>query len=280
MIQLNRNTLDELDVVKYVSLLRIKFIAGLQYRAAAAAGITTQFAWGIMSILLYKAFYEANPGAFPMSFQALSTYLWLQQAFLALFMGWFFENDIFQLITEGGIAYELCRPMDIYYLWFFRTMAYRLSKAVLRCMPILIFAAFLPEPYGIRLPESIHAVIWFLITAVLGFLVVIAFSMLVYITTFFTYSPMGVRMVSVSLVEFFSGAVIPIPFLPEGVRTVVELLPFASMQNIPLRIYSGDIAGTQILYRAALQLFWIVALIWLGRRLMGHALSRVVVQGG
>ncbi len=266
--------------MKYASLFRIKFIAGLQYRAAAAAGISTQFVWGIMSLLLYKAFYEADPNAFPMSFQALSSYLWLQQAFLALFMGWFFENDIFQTITEGGIAYELCRPLDIYYMWFYRTMANRLAKAVLRCMPILVFAAFLPAPYGISLPDSVTAGIWFLITSILGFLVVIAFGMLVYISTFFTYSPMGVKMVSVSLIEFFAGAVIPIPFLPEGVRQVVELLPFASMQNIPLRIYSGDIAGREIVIRAALQLFWVLVLIWIGKRLMVQALRRVVVQGG
>ncbi len=277
---MNRETIDNFIAVKYASLFRIKFIAGLQYRAAAAAGIATQFVWGIMSLLLYKAFYEADPISFPMSLQALSSYLWLQQAFLALFMGWFFENDIFQTITEGGIAYELCRPLDIYYMWFYRTMANRLAKAVLRCMPILIFAAFLPKPYGISLPESISAGFWFLITTILGFLVVIAYSMLVYISTFFTYSPMGVRMVSVSLVEFFAGAVVPLPFLPEGVRRVVELLPFASMQNIPLRIYSGDIAGTEILPRVALQIFWIVVLMWFGKWLMRHALRRVVVQGG
>ena len=277
---MNRETIDKFIAVKYASLFRIKFIAGLQYRAAAVAGIATQFVWGIMSLLLYKAFYEADPSSFPMSLQSLSSYLWLQQAFLALFMGWFFENDIFQTITEGGIAYELCRPLDIYYMWFYRSMANRLSKAVLRCMPILIFAAFLPKPYGISLPESITAGIWFLITTILGFLVVISYSMLVYISTFYTYSPMGVRMVSVSLVEFFAGAVIPLPFLPEGVRQVVELLPFAAMQNIPLRIYSGDIAGTEILVRVALQLFWIVMLMWCGKRLMGHALKRVVVQGG
>lgn len=268
------------DSLKYFSLFRIKFIAGLQYRAAAVAGIATQFVWGIMGLLLYKAFYEADASSFPMTFQALSSYLWLQQAFLALFMGWFFENDIFQSITEGGIAYELCRPMDMYYMWFFRSMANRLSKAVLRCMPILLFAAFLPEPYGIRLPAGVAAGVWFLITTVLGFLVVIAYGMLVYISTFFTYSPMGVRMVSVSLVEFFAGAVIPLPFLPTGFRQVVELLPFASMQNVPLRIYTGDISGMRIIESAGLQLFWIVVLLWAGRKLMSVALKRVVVQGG
>jgi ABC-2 type transport system permease protein len=147
-------------------------------------------------------------------------------------------------------------------------------------MPILIFAAFLPTPYGIGLPANIVAGVGFLITAILGFLVVIAYSMLIYIATFYTYTPTGVRMVSISLVEFLGGAVIPLPFLPEGIRKVVELLPFASMQNIPLRIYSGDITGMEMIAKASLQLFWIIALVWIGKRLIGAALKRVVVQGG
>jgi ABC-2 type transport system permease protein len=114
----------------------MRFIAGLQYRAAALAGIATQFVWGVMEILLYKAFYAENAAAFPMTFEALSAYIWLQQAFLALFMTWFFENEIFDTIINGGIAYELCRPISIYDMWFFRSMANRLSKAVLRCIPI------------------------------------------------------------------------------------------------------------------------------------------------
>ncbi|MGB4658505.1 MAG: hypothetical protein WBI07_04945, partial [Mobilitalea sp.] len=71
---------------KYYSYFRMRFIAGLQYRAAALAGIATQFAWGFLTILMYKAFYEVNPEAFPMKFEALSSYIWLQQAFLAMYM--------------------------------------------------------------------------------------------------------------------------------------------------------------------------------------------------
>ncbi len=264
----------------YYALFRMRFIAGLQYRAAAAAGIVTQFAWGGLNLLMYKAFYEVNPAVFPMEFQALSTYVWLQQALLALFMGWFFENDIFQMIVDGQIAYELCRPMELYQMWFFRSMANRLSKAVLRCMPILLFAALLPRPYGITLPAGGIAAIWFVITTVLGFLVVVAFGMLVYISAFFTISSSGIKIISTSLGEFLSGAVVPLPFMPDGIRQAVEMLPFASMQNVPLRIYSGDIAGNEILYRAGLQLFWAAVLILLGQVLIRTALKRVVVQGG
>jgi len=265
---------------KYNSFFRLRFVNGLQYRAAALAGIATQFTWGALEILMFKAFYQADASAFPMEFSALSSYIWIQQAFLALYMTWFLENEIFDAIKNGNIAYELCRPIDIYTMWFTRSMANRLSRAVLRCMPILIFAAFLPKPYGLSLPKDAKATAWFSITMLLGFLVVVAFCMLVYIVTFYTISPMGVRMVAVAMVEFFSGAVIPLPFLPSGIRQVFELLPFASMQNVPLRIYSGDIAGNWIYTAAGLQMFWLIVLIMIGKMLTAKALKKVVIQGG
>lgn len=97
---------------KYLSFFRIRFINGLQYRIAAYAGIATQFAWGFMQILIFKAFYKENAHSFPMEFSQLTSYIWMQQAFLALFMSWYFDNDIFMIITNGNIAYELSRPMD------------------------------------------------------------------------------------------------------------------------------------------------------------------------
>ena len=79
---------------KYWSFFRIRFVNGLQYRAAALAGVATQFFWGMMYILMYAAFYRTNPAQFPMEFSDTATYVWLQQAFLALFMGWFFDMDL------------------------------------------------------------------------------------------------------------------------------------------------------------------------------------------
>lgn len=265
---------------QYLSFFRMRFVTGMQYRSAALAGIVTQFVWGGLEILLFRAFYEANPSAFPMDFQALSSYIWLQQAFLALYMTWYLENDIFQAISGGGIAYEMVRPVNIYSMWFARSMANRLSKAVLRCMPILIFAAILKKPYGMSLPVNMSSLIWALVSMSLSFLVVVAFCMIIYILTFYTMTSIGVRLIAVSLVEFLSGAVIPLPFLPERVEQVVSLLPFASMQNVPFRIYTGNIYGNEIYECLFLQIFWVCALIFLGSYMMRRALSRVRIQGG
>ena len=61
---------------------------------------------------------------------------------------------------------------------------------------------------------------------------------------------------------------------------MVELLPLASMQNVPFRVYGGDLSGNEMYAKIALQLFWIIVMVMLGKWLTSRALRRVVVQGG
>lgn len=265
---------------KYFSFFKLRLSLGLQYRAAALAGVVTQFAWGFLAILAYHAFYRADPNAFPMSLSATMSYIWMQQAFLALFMMWMVDNDVFESIRTGNVAYEICRPIDLYAMWFARNASTRISRVLLRCLPILLVAALLPEEFRLAPPENLAVLPLFLLSFLLGSAVTIACTVLVYIITFFTLNPQGVRLAIISLSEFFCGFVIPLPFFPNGLRQVAEVLPFAAMGNVPFRVWSGDLAGFDAALGIALQVFWLVALVVLGRILMQKALRRVVVQGG
>jgi ABC-2 type transport system permease protein len=265
---------------KYASFFRIRFIHGLQYRTAAVSGMITQFIWGIMEILLFRAFYQASPESFPMTFQALSNYVWLQQAFLALYLIWFWESQLFDSITNGDVAYELCRPVRLYNMWFVRGMAVRLSKAVLRCIPVLLFAWLLPAPYGLTLPADFRTWFFTLLSMTLAFLLVIAFGMIVYMSVFYTISSQGIKLLASSVSEFLGGAVIPLPFLPDGIREIVNILPFASAQNVPFRIFGGDLTGREMYISLLLQCFWFITFLLIGRAMEQRALKRVVIQGG
>ncbi|MBD5134751.1 MAG: ABC transporter permease [Lachnospiraceae bacterium] len=265
---------------KYISFFRMRFTVGLQYRTAALAGIVTQFVWGFMEIMVFKAFYQADTSAFPMSFSSTASYIWLQQAFLAFFAAWMIENEIFDSIVNGNISYELCRPVNIYNMWFSRSIANRLSRAVLRCFPILIVAIFIPDPYGISTPPGLLHFFLFIITLVLGLAMTVSFCMLVYVLTFFTISPQGLRMLFTSAVEFFAGAVIPLPFFPGTIQNILELLPFASMQNVALRIYSGSMNNSEMKRAIFLQIFWLLAITAIGKLLCKIAEKKICVQGG
>lgn len=265
---------------KYFAFFRIRFHIGLQYRSSSVVALITQFLWGFMECLAYKALLDTNAVAFPMDFSALVSYIWLKEAFFALFTTWMTDNEIFTMIIDGGIAYELCRPISIYNMWFFRNIGSRLAAAALRCGPIILAALLLPKPYRLMFPNNMISLCLFITTMFLGLCITVSFCMLVYILSFFTISPQGLRMVLTGAVEFLSGSIIPLPFIPNPVRSILELLPFASMQNVPLRIYGGDLAGIDMIYAMILQIFWLFILILFGKAVCRLAERRVVIQGG
>ena len=264
---------------KYLTIFRIRFIHGVQYRIVVFSLIFTGFLWGLMLVLAYTAFYRSDPTAFSMTLSETISYMWLQQAFLILFSVTFADNEIETSIESGAIAYELVRPADLYGRWFFRAGAGRAAFTVFR-LPLLVFVFFLPSPYNLSLPPDIFQLIMFLPSMVLALGVTVAFAMLMYVSMFYTTSYRGVRVLLIAATAFFTGAVIPFPFLPAMLRAILEALPFAAMQNMPLCIYSGNIAGAEALKGILFQVFWFVALVIIGKYLMSHSLKRVIVQGG
>ena len=216
-----------------------------------------------------------------MTFDQTVSYIWLQQIFLIVFYIWLNDYEIIETISDGAIAYEMVRPVDIYSRWLCQITATRLAGVSLRGGPTLIVALFLlPYPYNLSLPPDIIQFVWFLLSFILSLGVIVTFTTLIYTTLFYTLSVLGIRIIVSSLALFMSGAIIPIPFFPEPFRTVALLLPFASMQDMPLRIYSGHITGTDILQGIAMQIFWLLILMTLGRVVIGRALKNVVAQGG
>ena len=264
---------------KYLSFFKIRFIANLQYRAAALAGISTQFAWGTLSIILFKAFYESSPENFPMGFSAFVSYIWMQQAFLAFFAMWSFESDITDSIVSGSIVYQMSKPINIYNLWFARSVALRLARGLLRCFPILIIASILPQPYRLMMPDFFTFFV-FIASMILGLCTAAAFTCLIYVLCFFTVSPRGLQIVFLSTSEMLMGQIIPIPFFPEAIKKVLEFSPFTGIQNIPLRIFSYDILPADAGRKIILQVFWLFVLFALGKIISKVAEKKLVVQGG
>lgn len=264
----------------YYSLFKMRLLKGLQYRVAALAGVSTQFFWGFMFIMIFEAFYNSTTNPQPISYRELIQVLWLQQSFLAFIMLWFRDSEIINLITNGNIAYELCRPTDLYRFWYAKLIAQRLSSALLRCFPIIIVAALLPYPYNFSLPETATAFILFLIALMLGLILIVAISMLMYISIFYTMSGTGSLLMFGVFGEFLSGLIIPVPLMPDALKKLVYILPFRYTSDLPFRIYAGNIGLKEALISIAIQLVWILAIIVWGKLWMNKALKRVVVQGG
>lgn len=265
---------------KYYSFFKLRFFTGIQYRMASVTALTTQLVWGLMECLAYRAIAEASGGTLPMDYSSIVTYIWLKEALFALFNTWAADNELFFMISNGNIAYEMCRPVSIYSLWFSRTFGARTAEALMRCIPVLLCAFLMPKAYRMTLPVNPVSFLLFLLTLFLAVGITISFCMLVYMLCFFTISPQGFKMVLTGAVDFLSGNLIPLPFFPKKYLFLLELSPFAYMQNVPFRIYSGDLAGWEIYPYILKQIFWLATLLLLGIAIWKHAEKRIVIQGG
>ena len=148
-------------------------------------------------------------------------------------------------------------PASLYGMWFARMWRLRLSSLALRCWPILLVTALLPDPWGLRLPPSAGAFAAAVLSMALALGVVTAYMLIIYFSSSLTLSSEGTRAVMMPLVGLLAGELIPLPFMPDGLAKVLSWLPFASISNAPLRIYSGDIAGAEAVGTMLLQAFWL-----------------------
>jgi len=151
---------------------------------------------------------------------------------------------------------------------------------IIRCAPIILVVFFLPAPYRFSLPPSLITLLVFIVTLLLGLLVIVSISMLIYISVFWTMSPTGSILMIAVAGEFLAGMIIPVPLMPLWLQKIVYVLPFRWTMDFPFRVYSGHIPITEALWGILVQILWLTILVSVGSWLMIRALRQVVVQGG
>jgi ABC-2 type transport system permease protein len=268
----------------YLAIISARFRTLLQYRSAALAGLFTQAFYGVVRIMILEAFYRSSAAAQPMSFAQVVGYVWLGQAALSMFP-WNVDKDIRDSIRSGAVVYELCRPLDLYGLWYARAIAWRTAPMLLRAVPMLVFAILvLPavgfEEWALGLPHDAASGMMWLATFAGELLLSCAMSTLLHISLMWTISGDGSRVLLTSVTTLLGGMVIPLPLFPDWAQPILGALPFAGLMDLPARVYTGHIAGAAAWTGLLVQLGWTLALIWLGRAILARGTRRLVVQGG
>ena len=263
----------------YLNYFKTELIASLQYKTSAIAGLCTQFFWGFLFAFVYISFYSHTSIA-SISLSELMSYTWLNQAFFALTYLNVKNVSATESIKDGTVAYQLCRPYNLYSWWFLKYLANRYANVSLRCLPIIIFSLILPLPYNLSLPNNLLAFILFMITLLLGSFIITSINMIVQILCFFTIEDKGIASIFYTIGNLIGGFLLPLPLLPNMIIKISEYLPFRLIGDLPFRIYSGNIMNEYAIKSIILQIIWILILIIIGKKLMDKALKKVCIQGG
>lgn len=262
----------------YLAMLRVRCSMLLQYRAAAFAGFITQLFWGFFKVCLFTSLfaYQLPKMQHPLTLSQTVGFIWMAQMLLGL-LPWNVDREIEQQIRTGQVAYELLRPVNLYALWFTRSIAMRLIPTLLRSLPfvclILVGVIEIPAPSGIGF-------VFFLAACFMALLLSAAITTLVSISLFWTISGQGIQRLLPHVSSLFSGLVIPLPFYPSWMQPALTLQPFRGIIDLPSRLYIGTLSPAEGPLVLLFQATWTVTLILVGVYAMRSRLRCCIIDGG
>ncbi len=268
----------------YLTVFRMRFVLMLQYRAAAVAGFGTQCWWGLIKVMVFAAFFHSSSAHQPMNFAQAVTYVWLGQAFLALLPS-LADPEISQMVANGNVAYERLRPLDTYFFWYARAMAWMIARAVPRALMMFSFACLVVPLLGmgdwrLRLPRDARSAALFVGAIAMTVLLSSAIVMFVNLGCVITMSERGVNSLIVPFILILSGNIVPLPFFPELDAADIVRATVRRPRRYPISNLFGGLTGWIALAGIAQMIAWTVVLGFAGHRALAAAMNRLQVQGG
>jgi ABC-2 type transport system permease protein len=268
----------------YRALISARYRMLLQYRAAAMAGFATQLFWGAIKLMILAAFFQQIDTPAPMSMAELACYVWLGQALLGL-LPWNVDPELQTKISSGSVAYELLRPLDLYWAWSARTLALRCANTSLRAVPMVLVCALVMPALGLgewalAPPPNLACAAAFVLSLLATVGLATALTMVLHAGLIHAISGKGFNSMMASVVLVFSGMVIPLPLFPDWLQPMLYWQPFRGLADVPYRIYVGHIEPSSALIEIAMQIGWTAVIVVLGRIILARASARLVTQGG
>jgi ABC-2 type transport system permease protein len=260
----------------YLALVRAGFRRWSSYRAATVAGVLTNTTFGFIRLAVLFAALAAGGPIAGYSRADAATYTWLTQALIMTIAMWNWI-DLATRIQTGDVVTDLQRPIDLQFAYLAEDYGRAAYQLIARGLPPFIIGALV---YTLVLPTSFGQWCAFALSLVLAVTVSFGMRFIVNLLAFWVLDWRGLLALSSAFTTVASGFVIPIAFYPHWLAAVFTALPWASMIQTPIDVFIGRRTGATLASGLALQVFWAITLLGLGRVLLASANRRLVVQGG
>ncbi len=180
-----------------------------------------------------------------------------------------------EMILSGNIVYAISRPYNFMIFYISDNLGDMFGDVTVALPLVLAIAYFFVGPIKVY---AGHILIGAVLMA-FGILINLLITFILGLTAFWSESTAAARWIYDKLVWVFGGSVVPIAFFPDTLRKIVEFFPFTNIYYNPARLIIAFDA--QLFIKTLLvQIFWIVILIAIGRKLFKKGLKELAVNGG
>jgi ABC-2 type transport system permease protein len=182
-------------------------------------------------------------------------------------------------IISGTITSFITKPINYLLYHYFVTLAKRILRLVLGLpIVILIFYCLREQVYFV---SDLQSYILLLLTCFGAINIIYLIDVLLAALEFwYLYGASSIGMITDVIMSFFSGALIPLLFLPGPFQTLADYLPFKYTNYFIVNAFMGKISNKEIFLGLMIQLVWTLALLFLVKLVWRAGLKRYEAYGG
>lgn len=183
-------------------------------------------------------------------------------------------------IRDGSIAMRMIKPCSFDMCFLFQELGNKIFNVLVIFVPITAGVEIYRYVITGEWQFNIAYFLLYIVSLILAYLISFYFNVSYGFMAFYLKNLWGADILKEVIVNFLSGATIPLAFMPAFLETALNILPFSSLSYTPVMIYMGMYSPSEIAYRMLFQVFWLAVMILLSKLVWKHAVKRLCSQGG
>ncbi len=265
----------------YTPFTRAGMLESVAYRANFFCFLIGEIMSCFIMFFVWKAVFMSSDSDTFMGFSMEDMVVYL---FITFLTGYLTYSDgtyaIAMEIKDGSIAMRMIKPCSFDMCFLFQELGNKIINVLFIFAPIVIGV----EAYRWYITGAcqfdIVNFLLYTVSLVLAYLISFYFNVSYGFMAFYLKNLWGADILKECIINFLSGATIPLAFMPQLLGKILNILPFASLSYTPVMIYMGMYSGVEIAIRMAMQVFWLCFMIVLSKLVWNHAVKRLCSQGG
>ena len=169
--------------------------------------------------------------------------------------------DVSRDVAQGDLSNYLLKPINYFKYWFTRDVSSKALNLMFAAVEFVVLFLILKPPFFFQ--GNFIALFAFFLSIIIA--VLIYFLLLFLISSIPFWAPeigWGSHfLITVVIIEAFSGALFPINILPQGIQSFIMALPFPYLIYFPVQVYLGNISGTALLGGLMIAISW-TGVLW------------------
>lgn len=262
-------------MITFFEFIKISYKKNYVYKINAYLGIINILVQICISCQIWKALFDGSLSVDGISYNAVQTNFIISLGISCILT--FDDFFIQERIKDGSIGCEFIKPIDLRIRILAENMGEIIFKILFNYFPALLIVLCFIQ---IEKPHNLHCTLFFLISIILGVGILWLISLLVQLSAFWIINVWSVSTIKNVIINLFAGAVVPIWFMPENIKSIIISTPLASIYYVPMQIYLDRVSLEEIRELILNQCVWIVILIMLTDIVWTCGKRKVVMQGG